>query len=1032
MTTAKLLIVEDDGILAANLESVVRALGYGVVGPVATGEEAIALLERCSADLVLMDIELAGELSGIETAAIITGKIDLPVVFVTGFSQDSLLEQAKGVAPYGYLVKPVPERELAATVAMSLQRHSLDRQLRQSREALAESEARYRALFEHVPVGIFRNSLEGRLLLANQEMAAILGCSTPEEALREYSNIAERLYVNPARRQDYLFALQKDGELWNFELEGRRKDGEHVWLLVNARLTTIGGAGEGANSQVIDGFALDITERKKADLALRESERRHRHYLQSTPYGVFLVDSLGGFQQVNPAACRLSGYSEAELLVMNLADLLPNEGRDAGLEHFATVRHEGQNEGEFVCCRKGGERRWWSIKAVASGDGNFLGFCNDITERKTAEEALRLSEERNRLLSDLTMEGILLHKNGVAIDLNLSLARLFGIAREELLNRNFMEFVHPDDQPKVRENIVKEYAPPYPIRMKRADQSVLWVEIESRNFDQGSDTWRVSAVRDITERRRTEEALRASQERLQSIFRVAPTGIGVVRERIFQEVNPQICAMTGYSEEELLGQSARMVYPSQEDFDYVGREKYRQIGEKGTGVVETRWQHKDGTILDVLMASTPLDSADLSRGVTFTVLDITERKRIEEEKRALQGQLQQAQKMEAIGTLAGGIAHDFNNILSAILGYAELGREDCPPGSLAARDLDQVIKAADRAKELVRQILAFSRQAKSERIALHPTAIVKETVKLLHSTLPATITIRQEVDPRCGMILADPTEFHQVLMNLCTNAYHAMEEQGGTLTIRLEHSWLSEGQQDYLGVRPGEVLHLEVSDSGRGISPEVGAKIFDPYFTTKATGKGTGMGLAIVHGIVVAMGGAIGYQSRPGEGTTFTVTLPAEKSTAPLVDRPVEIVPVGRERVLFVDDEPMLAEMGQAMLERLGYTVTSRTSSLEALATFSNQPDAFDLVITDQTMPGMTGVDLARRMLQIRPQLPIILCTGYSTQISAEKAQQYGIRGFALKPLTRKDIATMVRKVLGNTLPTAKPAAAAPGSEPGI
>ncbi len=386
----------------------------------------------------------------------------------------------------------------------------------------------------------------------------------------------------------------------------------------------------------------------------------------------------------------------------------------------------------------------------------------------------------------------------------------------------------------------------------------------------------------------------------------------------------------------------------------------------------------------------------------------------EQKKRTrLEQELIQAQKMEAIGTLAGGIAHDFNNILSAILGYAELAQEDCPPGSQIVNDLDEVIQAANRARDLVKQILAFSRQSETEKIPLQPSVIVKEIIKLLRSSLPTTIDIQQDIDEDTGLILADPTQIHQVVMNLCTNAYHAMEETGGTLSLSLKKKVLFQADLlDVPHILPGNFIQLSIMDSGKGIAPEIRERIFDPYFTTKETGKGTGMGLAIVHGIVKSYGGFITCHSRIGEGTVFDITLPSmEEHTIPEA-KPLEVIPAGTERILLIDDESILVKMGQTMLERLGYTVTVRTNSLEALSTFKNQPEAFDLVITDQTMPGMTGVDLAQRMLKIRPDLPIILCTGHSNLISEEKARSVGIKGFALKPLTRKDIAEIIRKVL--------------------
>jgi PAS domain S-box-containing protein len=475
----------------------------------------------------------------------------------------------------------------------------------------------------------------------------------------------------------------------------------------------------------------------------------------------------------------------------------------------------------------------------------------------------------------------------------------------------------------------------------------------------------------------------------------------------YLQVNPSACCITGYEERELLAMSiSDLLF---EDSREVGLLHFQKLVDEGKSQDEMPFRPKSGEKRWWSVTAVRLSG---NRFLGFCN-DITDRKQAEEQRSHLQAHLQQAQKMEAIGTLAGGIAHDFNNILGAILGYAEMAQDDSPAGSILRHDIDEVVKASHRAKELVKQILAFSLQTETVLIPIQPAIIVGEAVKMLRSSLPSSIDIRQNIDARTGPILAHPIQIHQIVMNLGTNAFHAMEENGGTLSISLEKKTLFE--KDIVGkpgVLPGDFVQLSIGDTGTGIAPELWGKIFDPYFTTKQIGKGTGMGLSIIHGIVKSYGGCVSFHSRPGKGTVFQVLLPVMAAETVVEVKPAEIVELGNERILFIDDEEILAEMGKSMLERLGYQVTVRSSSLEALTTFQNQPDIFDLVITDQTMPGMTGSDLARRILQIRPFMPIILCTGYSSLISEEKVRSLGIKGFAMKPLARKDIAAIIRKVL--------------------
>ncbi|XPS88735.1 two component system sensor histidine kinase, hybrid [Desulfosarcina variabilis str. Montpellier] len=393
----------------------------------------------------------------------------------------------------------------------------------------------------------------------------------------------------------------------------------------------------------------------------------------------------------------------------------------------------------------------------------------------------------------------------------------------------------------------------------------------------------------------------------------------------------------------------------------------------------------------------------------------------EQENLDLQLQLQQAQKMEAVGTLAGGIAHDFNNILGAIMGYTEISLLQTPEDNDVRKNLDKILKASQRAKELVNQILAFSRQRPLDVQVFRLKPLVKEVLALLRASLPRTIDIRQEISAELYAIEADPTQIHQVLMNLCTNAAHAMEENGGRLTVTLGNVMLEKERSPKLwDLSPGQFVRLSVEDTGHGIPPDIVERIFEPYFTTKKLGKGTGMGLAVTHGIIKSCGGTITVESQVGEGTRFDIYLPGYEKEEGETLQTIKTLPRGSEHILFIDDEENLVDVMKGLLQRLGYRVAATTEPLDALDLFRSAPDTFDLVITDAAMPRMTGDRLAKEFLAIRQDIPIIICTGYSERVNPHNIESLGIRRLLMKPLAIRNLAVAIREVMDQSEKDAK------------
>ncbi|MDA3958589.1 transporter substrate-binding domain-containing protein [Oceanispirochaeta sp.] len=524
-------------------------------------------------------------------------------------------------------------------------------------------------------------------------------------------------------------------------------------------------------------------------------------------------------------------------------------------------------------------------------------------------------------------------------------------------------------------------------------------------------------LKEVEDRKRAELALKESERNFRALADTSPLAIymseGVEQKCVY--INSTFTNLFGYTIDDVptADHWYPLAYPDAEYRRGLVDEWQKRIElaiKTGSDIepMEAVVKCKDGSKKHISWGFITMGEQNWACG-----LDLTERLQAEEKRAALESQLSQSQKMEAIGTLAGGVAHDFNNILAAMLGYADLALLDLPKESIVKNQIEQIIKAGYRARDLVKQILSFSRKEFSQRRSLDVYTVVKEALILLRASIPSTIRIEEDLDSQCGNILADPTQIHQVMMNLCTNAAQAMDENGGTLKVTLNSILLTKRDvEDDPYLKPGNFVLLIIEDSGTGIEKQYIDRIFDPYFTTKDIGKGSGMGLAVVAGIIKSNDAFISVDTRPGTGTTIKVYFPRIQTQNFENIKIPDPLPLGQEKILIVDDEKSVVEITKQCVEKLGYEATGKTSSREALELFQSRPNSFDLIITDQTMPDLTGENLAIEIMKIRPDIPVILCTGFSTKMNQEKAKMIGIRGFLMKPFNMKELSITIRKIL--------------------
>lgn len=750
MAKAQILIVEDDGIVAIDIQNSLQKLGFSVIAMVPSGEEALEKVEEYKPDLVLMDIMLKGEMNGTEAAKQIRSQFNIPIVYLTAYAEEGVLERAKVTEPFGYIIKPFEDRELNTAIEMALYKHRMEKRLKESEEWLSTTlKSIGDAVIATDTKGnvIFMNAAAESLTRWQQEEATgrpleIVFNIINEETMEKVENpvlrvLREGIVVGLA---DHTLVIAKDGTEIPIDDSGSpiRDD-----------------AGD------ITGVVLvfhDVSERRHAEKALQESEERYRALFEYNPIGTIIVDN------------------EAKIVMYNFA------------------------------------------KDKSEGEGRLPNIGDVMYKDYAGKHEINMHEE-------------------------------------------LMKCIRSDDK--------KEFP-----ELKYKDQFLH--------------------------------------------IRISP----------------------------------------------------------------------------------------FSGGAIITSIDITAMKRLHD-------QLQQSEKMEAIGTLAGGIAHEFNNILGIIIGNTELAIDDVPEWNPAKECLKEIRAASMRAKEVVRQILSFARKSLIARKPVRVSPIIEETLKLMRASIPTTIDVRDEISCEWDTVLADLTQLNQILMNLCTNAAHAMRKEGGVLEVCLENVEFGIQNSD-LGLEPGTYVKLTVKDTGHGIDPEIMDRIFEPYFTTKGQAEGTGMGLAVVHGIVKSYDGTITVQSEAGKGAVFEVLIPVIDAEVLKEIEKEDELPTGDECILFVDDEEALVRAYTLALKSLGYKVVSFNNPLEALEAFQKDPEKFDLIITDLTMPHITGDKLAKEMMEIRSDIPVILCSGYSEPISDDKVSKLGIKAYVTKPFIKRDLARVVRRALAD------------------
>jgi len=747
----------------------------------------------------------------------------------------------------------------------------------------------------------------------------------------------------------------------------------------------------------------NAVEFRRVEKSLRQERNFSESIIHSLPGIFYFFDDTGKLLRWNKNFEKVSAYSAEEISNMSPLDFFQGEDRNQVAKRIKEVFEKGKSSVDADFVSKNGSRtpyHFSGMRLTIDQRHYLAGMGIDMTTRKQAEETLEHFKSAVEASSDAigisTPEGKHWYQNKAFDD-------LFG---EIVSDPPAGLYV---DEPVGRE-VFKTIMNGNPwsgeVEMYGKDGNKL--QILLRAYAVKNDHERVTSLvglhTDITERQQTEKALRASHERFLTVLDSIDATIYVADMETYE-----ILFMNKYMIEsfdrDLTGEICWDAFRG-ESGPCPHCTNDQLIDENGNPTGVCVWQDKNPiTEKWYINYDRAIEWTD-GRLVRLQIAtDITQLKNMEEE-------LRQAHKMESIGTLAGGIAHDFNNILGIILGNTELAIDDVPQWNPARLNLEEIRTATLRARDVVRQLLSFARKTRLEKKPTNIVPIVKESLKLLRSSLPTSIDIRQNIPEDVDTILADPTQINQVLINLCTNAEHAMS-QGGIVEVILKNAVLDENATaKYPDLNPGRYVNLTVSDTGHGISKEGIDRIFDPYYTTKDVEKGTGMGLAVVHGIVKEHNGIITVKSKPGKGTTFSIFFPSVEQDVVMEPEPAEKLPMGNEKILFIDDEPSIVNIARQRLERLGYDVDTEMSPIEALELFRSRPAQFDLVITDLTMPKMTGDKLVQEILNIRPDIPIILCTGFSEKIDEKNATTLGAADYIEKPIDQYDFAFKVRKVL--------------------
>ena len=872
---------------------------------------------------------------------------------------------------------------------------------------LKENEEVLRALMNATHESLVLIDREGTILLSNTIGAERLGKSTREIiGTCLYDHFPPDLAKSRKEQWDKVFDF---GEPVYFQ---DSRSGRFFDLYCYPVFAEEGGVSRAAI------FGHEITERKQAEELFRKEQETLVSILEKAPYGIIVNDPGGKFVVINPEASRITGYTLEDIPTGKVwfKKAYPDpDYRTMVIETWKRDVSKKTVDRAFTVCCKDGTIKELEFRSTLLPDGKGITMFSDITDKKRAVEALRQAEEKYRTIFENAVMGIYQSTpDGRYIAVNQAFARIYGYDSpqemiETVTDIGRQSYVNAEDRAGLvalleKHGVVEKFE----VQAYRKDKSTVWVSINARGVKdpEGNIMYLEGTIEDITERKHAEKALQESEGKYRSVVESSFVGFYIVQDDVYRFANEGFCEITGYSCDELIDKVNPLDITYSEDRALVeSNPRKRVTGEAGHIEYVFRTVRKNGQVRYVKVFGTSL-MYNGRRAAAGTIIDVTREKDLEQ-------QLLRTQKLEAIGTLAGGIAHDFNNILISIMGFTEMVQDDIAPESREYHRLGLVLKGAHRGRDLVKQILTFSRQAEYEQKPVALSAIVEEGLKLLRPLLPVTTDIRSKGLAGGDTILADPAQIHQVLMNLCNNGVQAMGRKGGVLEISITRDFFEKGDHvPILGMKPGEYVALTVRDTGSGMKPEVLDRIFDPFFTTKSQGEGTGLGLSVVHGIVKSHGGFIKVESEPGKGSIFHVYFPkTERQEDPTAgeETPAE---GGKECILFVDDEDLAVELNSERLTHLGYEVVATTSSLEALEIFKKEPQKFHLVITDYTMPHMTGVDLARKLVKIRDDIPIILCTGYNDSISPDKAKRAGIRECLLKPQSNRELDAAIRRVL--------------------